>query len=250
MKRRIKAGTKNAAIVARGLLKQISAGIFRFSTEDIAQNLNISDVSARNSLRYYLDNDIIRVIDDRNRFFIYEFSFLRESTDDNEENAVMFSQASSPQEPELVSSRCDIDDSQPAIEMLCKLQDGTNAKVTGSIAGQILAYLNNGIDSFSATDIARDLGVSRKSVNNFMKSFVEKGILYTSGKVGNLKYFSVVTSNHGVDMERLRKSCPRLIQYAEENGYARNTVARVLMDLLYSPVNMKYHQRSCQNIRG
>ena len=234
MKRRIKAGTKNAAIVARGLLKQISSGIFRFSTEDIAQNLNISNVSVRNSLRYYLDNDIIRVIDDRNRFFIYEFSFLRESTDDNEENAVMFSQASSPQEPDIVSSESAIEDSQPAIEMLRRLQDGTNAEVTGSIAGQILSYLNNGIDSFSATDIARDLGVSRKSVNNFMKSFVEKGILYTSGKVGNLKFFSVVTSNRGVDMERLRKSCPRLIQYAEENGYARNTVARVLMDLIQS----------------
>ena len=62
MKRRIKAGTKNAAIVARGLLKQISAGIFRFSTEDIAQNLNISNVSVRNSLRYYLDNDINNVV--------------------------------------------------------------------------------------------------------------------------------------------------------------------------------------------
>ena len=86
----------------------------------------------------------------------------------------MFSQASSPQEPDIVSSGSAIEDSQPAIEMLRRLQDGTNAEVTGNIAGQILSYLNNGIDSFSATDIARDLGVSRKSVNNFMKSFVEK----------------------------------------------------------------------------
>ena len=130
----------------------------------------------------------------------------------------MFSQASSPQKPDIVSSGSAVEDSQPAIEMLRRLQDGTNAEVTGSIAGQILSYLNNGIDSFSATDIARDLGVSRKSVNNFMKSFVEKGILYTSGKVGNLKLFSVVTSNHGVDMERLRKSCPRLIQYAHRSS--------------------------------
>lgn len=232
MKKRIKAGTKNAAIVAKGLLKQISAGIFRFSAEDIAQNLNISTVSARNSLRYYLDNDIIRVIDDRNRFFIYEFSFLSESTDDNEENAVMFSQESTPREPDIVSSGSDIEDSQPAIEELRKLQDGTNGEVTCNIAGLILSYLKNGIDSFSATDIARDLGLPRKSVNNFIRKFAEKGIIYMSRKIGNLKYFSVSSNDLGTDIYQICGAFPKLIKYAEESGNTRNLIARILISYI------------------
>lgn len=131
-------------------------------------------------------------------------------------------------------SGSDIKDSQSAIEILRKLSDSTNGTVTGNIAGLILSYLNNGIDSFSATDITRDLGFSRKSVNNFLKSFADKGILFTSSKTGNLKYYSVVTGNRGFDMDKLRESCPRLVKYAEENGYVRNTVARVLMDLIQS----------------
>ena len=231
MKKRIKAGTKNAAIVARALIEQIEAGVFRFSTEDVAQNLDITLIAVRNSLQYYLNNNIIRVIDKRNRFFIYEFSFLIECTDDNEEHAVIISQATSPREADIDDNE---DDDMSAVGMLRKMQDGTSGTVTGSIAGQILSYLNNGIDSFSATDIARDLEFSRKSVNNFLKSFADKGILYTSSKTGNLKYYSVVTGDQGGDIDQLRKSCPKLIQYAEENGYSRNTVARVLMDLIRS----------------
>ena len=123
-------------------------------------------------------------------------------------------------------SGSDIKDSQSAIEILRKLSDSTNGTVTGNIAGLILSYLNNGIDSFSATDITRDLGFSRKSVNNFLKSFADKGILFTSSKTGNLKYYSVVTGNRGFDMDKLRESCPRLVKYAEENGYVRNTVSQ------------------------
>ena len=233
MKKRIKVGTKNAAIVARALMKQVEWGVYRFSTEDIAQNLDISIIAVRNSLQYYLNNDIIRVIDEKKRFFIYEFSFLRKYTDTKEEGGVI-SQASFSRDPDIDNSGSDTKDSQPAIELLHKMHDHSGDSVTGSIAGLILSYVNNGIDSFSATDIANDLGISRKSVNNFLRSFADKGILYTSSKTGNLKYFSVVTGNRGFNMEQLRESCPRLVKYAEENGYVRNTVARVLMDLILS----------------
>ena len=97
-------------------------------------------------------------------------------------------------------SGSDIDDSQPAIEILRKLQDGSNGEVTCNIAGLILSYLKNGINSFSATDIARDLGLSRKSVNNFIRKFAEKGIIYMSRKIGNLKYFSVSSNDLETDI--------------------------------------------------
>ena len=47
----------------------------------------------------------------------------------------------------------------------------------------------------SATEISRDLGIHRKSVNNFIRKFAEKGIIYMSRKMGNLKYFSVSSNN-------------------------------------------------------
>ena len=229
IKKRIKVGTKNAAIVARALLKQIDSGVFRFSTEDIVRDLDISTVAVRNSLQYYLNNDIIRVINNKKPFYRYEFSFLIECTDDNEEK---IAQESLQEEQSISNSGSDTMCSQTAVDILQKIHDNSGGTVTGNFAGLILSYINNGIDSFSATEISRDLGIHRKSVNNFIRKFAEKGIIYMSRKIGNLKYFSVSSNNLENDIYQICGAYPKLIKYAEGTGNTRNQIARILISYI------------------
>lgn len=232
IKKRIKVGTKNAAIVARALLKQIDAGVFRFSTEDIVRDLDISTVAVRNSLQYYLNNDIIRVINNKKPFYRYEFSFLIERTDDNEENAGIITQESLQEETSISNSGSDTMCSQTAVDILKNIHDNSEGTVTGNFAGLILSYIHNGINSFSATEISRDLGIHRKSVNNFIRKFAEKGIIYMSRKMGNLKYFSVSSNNLENDIYQICGAYPKLIKYAKGTGNPRNQIARILISYI------------------
>jgi DNA-binding IclR family transcriptional regulator len=123
---------------------------------------------------------------------------------------------------------------QPAIEYLQKLQEIAGSPVSRIFAGQILSYLKQGIDSFSANELTHDLGISRKSANNFLRKFNEKGIISMSRKIGSVKYYSIVQDNCLIDMTMISERYPMLIQYTEEPGTIRKVVANVLMDNIRS----------------
>lgn len=110
--------------------------------------------------------------------------------------------------------------------------------MTRNVAGLILSYLRSGIDLFSSTEITRDLGISRKSANNFIRKFYEKGIISPNGTIGKVKYYSIGPNDRRTDIPELCASFPKLVQYAQESESNRNKVARILMDHIRSGKNI------------
>ena len=123
---------------------------------------------------------------------------------------------------------------QQVIKSLQDLQDGIEGTVTGNVAGLILSYWREGIELFSSTEIMRDLGISRKSANNYIKKFNEMGLISPNCLIEKVKYYAIGPNDLGNDIPELYASFPKLVQYAQESGSNRNKVARVLMDHIRS----------------
>ena len=183
IKDRIAVGTSNSVKVAKTLLHYIECGKFDFTTNDIVQAAEIPVASVRNSLQYYLVNDVLRVIENRRATFRFEFCFLKESA--NNDEAVNHSETT-------------ITSPKAYLESLAEKSSGQNLT---AVAKLLLDFMSSGYTEFSSFDVADALHLSRKIVNNHLRSFAENGILSVARVESHIKYFrfNEMTDMHSHD---------------------------------------------------
>ena len=217
-------------------------GVEQFTAADMEKITGISRKQIRTLLLPYESSEQIFVVRRGKAGNLYSFKRF-ERTEHNSD-----SENDSPSEgwQEELTSAGSYEESaikdntavQQAIGQLQDLQDGTEGTVTGNVAGLILSYLRSGVELFSSTELMRDLGISRKSANNYIRKFYEKGIISPNCLIGKVKYYAIGPSKPRTDIPELCASFPRLIQYAQESGSIRNEVARVLVDHIRSGKNV------------
>ena len=177
IKERIRVGTKNASVVGRALLKMVKEGVFRFTMADIEHKPNLSNVALRNTLNYYLRNNIIRVKDNSKRFFLYEFSFIREYTDDKE-HVIKSSQ------PDIVYNDYELDKTCEAFPNLIKY-----AKETGNdrntVARVLMNFIKSGKLAVTSEEMAKHTGMKYNRWHNAIRPFIRMGLFSRTGYVVN-----------------------------------------------------------------
>lgn len=173
IKERIAVGAPNAAAVAEILLDYIEHDKIDFTSEDITLALDIPITSVRNSIQYYLNNNILSVISKDKPLFRYGFCFLKNHVNiETTENA-----------------------SEPANSSVKVYLESLREKSTGfnqiAIANLLLEYLNDGHGEFSAISIADTLHISAKIVNHHLRVLAGNGIITLVRVESCIKYFQL-----------------------------------------------------------
>ena len=153
LKQRIKAGSKNAGKVAEVLLEYAESGKYRFSSDEIAAQLELSVISVRNSICYYSKKGYIHAVSDKNLYHFFEFTFVqneKKSDDTCENTSENFS-------------------SDPILQMLI----GKRSVSWSTVFDQILKYYCESKNQFSSLDLSADTGIGKKSINNYLRAFEE-----------------------------------------------------------------------------
>ena len=209
-------------------------GVEQFTAADMEAITGISRKQIRTLLLPYEESERIFVIRRGKIGNLYSFKRFERAKHDS------YSENDSPSEgyQEELNAPGAYEESasaiQQAIGRLQDLQDGIEGTVTGNVAGLILSYRRDGIELFSSTEIMRDLGISRKSANNYIRKFNEMGLISPNCLIEKVKYYAIGPNDLGNDIPELYASFPKLVQYAQESGSNRNKVARVLMDHIRS----------------
>ncbi len=159
-------GLGAAKIVAQELLHLINSGQYRFTTYEVAHNLNISTVSARNSIHYYLVHGMIRHAVDETRKQYFEFSFVPSTADDRTAEAAA---------PETEAQQ-DNGGMQRLTSALSEIAENNGTR-TGLVAQLFIRYLQEGKTTFKTDEIARETGLENDAIHNALRPFREKGLI-------------------------------------------------------------------------
>ncbi len=167
LEERQKISTSSAGVVARELLYFIQIGKTRFTSYEIAESLCIPNISARNTLRYYVEHNMIRTVGNRQHSQLYEFCFDL----DNGEKAAD------------IESSCMFDDeTQNTVSMeylihkLREIADGNNERKS-AVAQIFIRYLQEGKMTFKTEEISEETGYENEKVHKAIRIFREKGLI-------------------------------------------------------------------------
>ena len=155
-----KDGLGAARTVAIELLQYIQMGKYTFTTYEVAKSLNISTVSARNSIHYYLVHGMIRHAEDKTRKQFFEFSFVRNPDAEQATDAAKVQQNSM---EHIISELSDIAEN--------------NETRTGMVASIFLRYLQEGKMTFKTEEISKETGLENDMIHNALRPFRVKGLI-------------------------------------------------------------------------
>ena len=155
-----KDGLGAARTVAIELLQYIQMGKYTFTTYEVAKSLNISTVSARNSIHYYLVHGMIRHAEDKTRKQFFEFSFVRNPDAEQATDAAGVQQNSM---EHMISELSDIAEN--------------NETRTGMVASIFLRYLQEGKMTFKTEEISKETGLENDMIHNALRPFRVKGLI-------------------------------------------------------------------------
>ena len=155
-----KDGLGAARTVAIELLQYIQMGKYTFTTYEVAKSLNISTVSARNSIHYYLVHGMIRHAEDKTRKQFFEFSFVRNPDAEQATDAAKVQQNSM---EHMISELSDIAEN--------------NETRTGMVASIFLRYLQEGKMTFKTEEISKETGLENDMIHNALRPFRVKGLI-------------------------------------------------------------------------
>lgn len=155
-----KDGLGAARTVAIELLQYIQMGKYTFTTYEVAKSLNISTVSARNSIHYYLVHGMIRHAEDKTRKQFFEFSFVRNPDAEQATDAAEVQQDSM---EHIISELSDIAEN--------------NETRTGMVASIFLRYLQEGKMTFKTEEISKETGLENDMIHNALRPFRVKGLI-------------------------------------------------------------------------
>ena len=155
-----KDGLGAARTVAIELLQYIQMGKYTFTTYEVAKSLNISTVSARNSIHYYLVHGMIRHAEDKTRKQFFEFSFVRNPDAEQATDAAGVQQNSM---EHMISELSDIAEN--------------NGTRTGMVASIFLRYLQEGKMTFKTEEISKETGLENDMIHNALRPFRVKGLI-------------------------------------------------------------------------
>ena len=155
-----KDGLGAARTVAIELLQYIQMGKYTFTTYEVAKSLNISTVSARNSIHYYLVHGMIRHAEDKTRKQFFEFSFVRNPDAEQATDAAGEQQNSM---EHIISELSDIAEN--------------NETRTGMVASIFLRYLQEGKMTFKTEEISKETGLENDMIHNALRPFRVKGLI-------------------------------------------------------------------------
>lgn len=155
-----KDGLGAARTVAIELLQYIQMGKYTFTTYEVAKSLNISTVSARNSIHYYLVHGMIRHAEDKTRKQFFEFSFVRNPDAEQATDAAKVQQDSM---EHMISELSDIAEN--------------NETRTGMVASIFLRYLQEGKMTFKTEEISKETGLENDMIHNALRPFRVKGLI-------------------------------------------------------------------------
>ena len=155
-----KDGLGAARTVAIELLQYIQMGKYTFTTYEVAKSLNISTVSARNSIHYYLVHGMIRHAEDKTRKQFFEFSFVRNPDAEQVTDAAGVQQNSM---EHMISELSDIAEN--------------NETRTGMVASIFLRYLQEGKMTFKTEEISKETRLENDMIHNALRPFRVKGLI-------------------------------------------------------------------------
>ena len=155
-----KDGLGAARTVAIELLQYIQMGKYTFTTYEVAKSLNISTVSARNSIHYYLVHGMIRHAEDKTRKQFFEFSFVRNPDAEQATDAAGVQQNSM---EHMISELSDIAEN--------------NETRTGMVDSIFLRYLQEGKMTFKTEEISKETGLENDMIHNALRPFRVKGLI-------------------------------------------------------------------------
>ena len=159
-------GLGSAKVVAEELLNFINSGQYRFTTYEVANNLNISTVSARNSIHYYLIHGLIRHAVDKTRKQFFEFSFVPSTAENRKADAAA-------SETEVQQDNGGV---QRLITALSEIAENNGSR-TGLVAKIFIRYLQEGKTTFKTEEISKETGLENDTIHNSLRPFRERGLI-------------------------------------------------------------------------
>ena len=203
MKEKIKNSTENAAMVANLLLEYIGRGKYQFTSGEIATSLNMTTTSVRNSIRFYSMKNFIQIIGDRDGCCIYEFCFIKKN-----EN---------PAKTETPSC-------EPAVFLRAMKEKNCGEKQKAA-AKKLLKYHSDGKEEFSSLELAKEVGISRKFANSFLRMLEENKVIELTRITDRVKFFKFAKSEEKEIPEKMSfDSAMRRLQDLAGCGNSKKSV--------------------------
>ena len=157
--------------VGAKLLEYAYAGIYRFTSADIAEQLNLPITYVRNCILSLKKKGYIRSLEVKKSHALYEFAF---AASDPAQNLVAYLRELS------AKKRSGI------IPKFCKL---------------MLKYLAEGKTEFSSTDFTIPLECHQTSVNAYLRNLKAQGLLQQSRSEKKIKFYSISTPPEDISMD-------------------------------------------------
>ncbi|HRR77225.1 MAG TPA: Fic family protein [Ruminococcus sp.] len=162
-------GLGAAKDVAQALLNLIYSGQYRFTTFEIAHNLHISTVSARNSIHYYLTHGMIRHAVNKTRRQFFEFSFVPGTVDEQAADSALPGELSDEAQQELSGV-------EYTMSELRKIADNNGTR-TGMVAEIFIRYLQEDKLTFKTEEISKETGLDNDMIHNALRPFRVKRLI-------------------------------------------------------------------------
>lgn len=215
LKEKIKNSTENPAMVADLLLEYIRIGKYQFISVEIAMSLDMTTTSVRNSIRFYSMKNFIRIIGDKDGCCIYEFCFIKK----NENFA-----------------KTETRFNEPTVFLKAMKEKNSGAKQK-AIAKKLLKYHSDGKEEFSSLELAKAVGISRKSANNYLRMLEANKVIELARLTDHVKYFKFA----GCEAEEIPKkmSFDSAFDSKEIIGNYSENILQIISDLETSTSSAK-----------
>lgn len=191
------------SLVDAKLLEYVNAGTYRFTSADIAKELNLPVIYVRNCILSLKRRGYIRSIDLKNNHALYEFAFAP---------------------------------SDPAQNLVAYLRELSTKKRTGVVpkfCKLMLKYLAEGKTEFSSADFTIPLGCHQTSANEYLRDLKTQGLLLQSRHEKTKKIYSVPVPPGGISIA----AEPALLSSETTEKYDDSVLklVRTLMDAKNAP---------------
>lgn len=211
LQEKIRNSTENPSMVAELLLEYIQSGKYQFTAGDIASTLHQTATSVRNSLRFYSMKNLIRIIGDKDGCSVYEFCFTGKSEDYEKNKTPLIDPFS----------------------FLKTMKEQGRGEKQKAVAKKLLKFYSDGKEEFSSHELAKAVGISRKSAGNYLRTLKINGVLEVTRVADHINYYKFA--------ECRTENIPEETEYRSDEmiGNYSEKILQIISDLESSTCSMK-----------